>query len=92
MSLGRHRALPGHRAERVPPEDEGLAEERAGDSVRARRGEQPADGEAETQGELSPRQRDQFISGGENKMAAVICILQIKLLMVNVVNSISRCV
>ena len=46
-----HRALPGHRAERVPPAYEGLAEERSGDSVRARRGEQPADREAEAQGQ-----------------------------------------
>ncbi|KAF3838854.1 hypothetical protein F7725_010622 [Dissostichus mawsoni] len=41
--------LPGLRAERVPSEDERLAEERSGYSVRARRGEQPADREAEAQ-------------------------------------------
>lgn len=31
-----HRPLHGQRAERVPPAHEGLAEERAGDPVRAR--------------------------------------------------------
>lgn len=46
-----HRALHGQRAEWVPSEDEGLAEERPGDSVWAWRGQQPADGEAEAQGE-----------------------------------------
>lgn len=47
------RALHGQRAEGVPPAHEGLAEERPGDSVRARRGQQPADREAEAQGESS---------------------------------------
>ena len=47
------RALHGQRAEGVPPAYEGLAEERSGDSVRARRGQQPADREAEAQGEWS---------------------------------------
>lgn len=48
-----HRALHGQRAERVPPAYEGLAEERPGDSVRARRGQQPAEREAEAQSESS---------------------------------------
>lgn len=46
-----HRALSGQRADRVPAAYEGLAEERSGDAVRARRGQQPADREAEAQGE-----------------------------------------
>ncbi len=53
LSLRSHWALRGHRAERVPPAYEGLAEERSGDSVRARWGQQPADREAEAQGEES---------------------------------------
>lgn len=51
LSLGSHRGMHGQRAERVPPAYEGLAEERDGHPVRARRGEQPADREAEAQGE-----------------------------------------
>ena len=51
FSACRHRALPGQRADRVSPPHEGLAQERPGDSVRARRGQQPADREAEAQGE-----------------------------------------
>lgn len=49
-----HRALSGQRADRVPAAYEGLAEERSGDAVRARRGQQPADREAEAQGENRP--------------------------------------
>lgn len=44
-------ALPGHRAQWVPPAHEGLAEERSGDSVWTWRGQQPVDREAEAQGE-----------------------------------------